>query len=189
MNTKIIISTLVGAILLFGWQGLSWMVMPIHKHSLKYTDGQDSILQSLTANLDEDGLYYVPYLDPDKATSEDWEAFRKTFEGKPVAMINYIGSYQDNMGKTMAMGFIFSLIVSLVVTLVIANSKATSFAGRWLTAFAFGIVLLMFSTLMMMNWWYFPMHWVQGEIIDNLVMFGLAGIWYAWYLGRKPSAA
>lgn len=188
MNTKVLISTLVGGIILFAWQSLSWTVLPIHKHSLKYTAGQETVLKALSENLEE-GIYYVPYLDPDQASKEDWESLQKSSEGKPVAMINYMPSYHNNMGKAIGLGLVYSLLVALVISLVIDNSRAGGFGGRWLTAMGFAVVLILFDTMGDMNWWHHPGHWVNGELIDYLVSFSLAGLWFAWYWSRKAAGA
>ncbi|MBI1192633.1 MAG: hypothetical protein GC205_05605 [Bacteroidetes bacterium] len=187
MNMRVPISALVGAIVLFAWQSLSWTVLPVHTHSLKYSPGQDSILAVLSANLNEEGMYYLPNVDPDVATAEDRENLEKETEGKPVAQVNYIAAYKPNMGLSMATGFALCLVVALVISLVLQGQPAKGFAGRWLVVLGFGVVLLAFDTLGDKNWWYHPAHWYQPEIVDYLAMFGLSGLWFAWYWGRKAA--
>lgn len=50
---KLIIGAVVGSILLFFLQFLSWGLLNIHKNEMSYTEKQDTILQFLGQNLKE----------------------------------------------------------------------------------------------------------------------------------------
>jgi hypothetical protein len=41
---KIIIGTIVATIIFFSWQSLAWMMLPVHKETVRYTDKQMEIL-------------------------------------------------------------------------------------------------------------------------------------------------
>jgi hypothetical protein len=56
---KNIIATLVGTLIIFLWQGFSWMASPIHHSAYKQTSKQDEILQALQG-LEGSGAYIVP---------------------------------------------------------------------------------------------------------------------------------
>ena len=60
---KILIGSLVGAIILFIWSFLAWAVLPVHLHTFQYTPAQDSILQILANNNMESGAYAMPMAD------------------------------------------------------------------------------------------------------------------------------
>ena len=51
---KIFLGSLVGAILLFGWQSLSWTVLGIHEKAMSYTPAQDSLLNTLSNTLKQE---------------------------------------------------------------------------------------------------------------------------------------
>ena len=85
---KTLIATIVGTLILFIYQSMSWMVLPIHKHSFKTTDKQEAILPAISSNLTEDGLYYLPML-PTETPHEEQEKFMNENMGKPSATITY----------------------------------------------------------------------------------------------------
>ena len=60
MNTKSIIAILVGGVLLFVWQFLSWTIFNIHGGNQKYTAKQNEIIQFLDQNLEGEGSYFLP---------------------------------------------------------------------------------------------------------------------------------
>jgi thioesterase domain-containing protein len=53
---KLIIGSLVGAALLFGWQSLSWTALHIHDDAYLYSSNQDSILATLSRQLPAEGF-------------------------------------------------------------------------------------------------------------------------------------
>lgn len=64
MNTKMIVGALVGGLLVFIWQFLSWTMLNMHGSQQKYTPNQDSILNFLSTQLTEDGTYFLPNAAP-----------------------------------------------------------------------------------------------------------------------------
>lgn len=180
---KIIISSLIGAIIVFIIQAASWMVLPIHKHSLKYTQAQDSIIEVLSANLQEDGVYMLPYLDPDKSTRQEMQELEKASVGKPWAVVYYHQVGQTMIPGQFILGFLFNLFAVLVIAIILHSTKnsITSFAGRYLLVIGFVLFSLFQGSLINWNWWSTPGHYVSGEIIDHLLTWGIGGIWLAWY--------
>ncbi|WP_236973473.1 hypothetical protein [Membranihabitans maritimus] len=57
--SKIWIGSLVGGLILFIWQFLSWSMLNIHDNEMEYTPNQVQILEVLNENLEE-GNYFLP---------------------------------------------------------------------------------------------------------------------------------
>ena len=49
----LLIGSLVGGLILFLWQFLSWTALNLHGREMQHTPKQDAILQSLSQNLEE----------------------------------------------------------------------------------------------------------------------------------------
>lgn len=79
---KVLIGTLVGAILVFGWQAVA--IMAMHYHDAKYAapanDG--AVLTVLSTNIMEEGQYFVPAINM-KASAEEKQKFADGMKGKP----------------------------------------------------------------------------------------------------------
>jgi hypothetical protein len=187
---KIIIASLVGAVILFAYQAASWMVSPIHKNSMKYTPKQDTIIGVLQSTLTEDAVFMVPSCPPGTSQAE-MEKMQETMIGKPWATIYYHPEMKNNMGKSMALGFLIDLIAVLIVAWILGKGRTifATFGSRWWLVFCFGIFLLMQSALMQWNWFQAPCNYITGEIVDALLAWALTGLWLAWYMGRKPKNA
>lgn len=184
---NVVIGSLVAAVIVFAFQAMSWMVLPIHENSLKYTTQQDAILSALES-LPEDGVYAVPNLPPG-STQEQHTAFEQNMIGKPSAIVTYRKSYGGMMTSQLVYGFILDLIAALTLAYVMwtAREKLPGFGSRLALAIAFAGFTIVQTSLMMANWWATPWHYLSGEITDHVIGWLLGGAWLAWWLGRKQT--
>jgi hypothetical protein len=185
---NVVIGSLVAAVIVFVYQALSWMVLPIHEGTLKYTPQQDAILSVLSANLNEDGVYALPNLPPG-STQQERSEFDKSMVGKPWAVVHYHATYGGMMGSQLLWGLIIDLIAALVIGYVMWTARGVfaGFAARFSLALGFALFTVFQSSLMMANWWEVPGHYLSGEIIDHLLGWALAGVWFGWWFGRKAT--
>ncbi|RMD75958.1 MAG: hypothetical protein D6818_00920, partial [Bacteroidetes bacterium] len=91
-----LIASLVAALIAFVFQAMSWMVLPIHHNSFKYTPGQDAVIEALQAHLPEDGMYMIPMPDPATTTAEQQAEFNEAMVGKPWAIVNYHQAWDND---------------------------------------------------------------------------------------------
>lgn len=190
---KIIIGSLVGGLILFIWGFLSWVVLPVHFQSFHYTPAQDSIMKSLAdANL-ESGTYFIPYIDNreggfyDPKFQAEMKKHHDTMMGKPMATINYIKAGMHDDPMTMGMGFILNLFSAFCAALLLAaaSAKTNSFFSRWWLVMLIAVILCTSGPLLDWNWMGMPWHYIKGIIFDNMIGWGLCGVWLAWYFGRE----
>ncbi len=181
---KIIIGSLVGGILLFGWQGLSWMVMGIHDKEYLYTPAQDNLLSALSGTLTKEGQYSLPNVPPG-STQKQMEDLGKAMEGKPWATVTYHKAYKMDMVMQMIRGFLISLVCVWLCCLVIGKQGEKTFASVFTTALTFGIVSFLFVWYIGHNWGGTPWSVLKPHLIDDVVGWGLAGIWLGWWYSRK----
>ena len=87
---KWLIGSLVGAIILFVWQAPSWTFLRIHDSAKKYNPAQTQIMDAISANTTEDGMYMMP----SAPTKKEQQDMAKSMEGKPWATVIYHKSYE-----------------------------------------------------------------------------------------------
>ncbi len=181
---KWLIGSLVGAILLFGWQFLSWTVLKIHEAEAKYTPAQDSVLSCLSSTFNEDGMYMIPTVPPGTPEKEAM-ALGEKMHGKPWAIVMYKNAYNHSMTRPMIRGFLVDLflVFSLIYILTRAGTPTQMriFAG----SVALGLVTFLWGPYTMHNWFQTPTEVLQGQLIDSIVAWGLVGVWLGWWLNRK----
>lgn len=179
------IASFVGALILFIFLALAHTVMPVHSGDFKYTPAQDSILKVLNNSNLEDGYYFVPFSPADASSEEKMKMMEKSM-GKPGALINYYSKVSGGDAMTFIMSFIYNLIAVLIICIALAaaSSKLNSFTQRLWFVMLFAFFAIFSDIMLQHNWVGIPMHFIMGQIIDQIVGYLLVGLWLAWYYGR-----
>lgn len=184
---KNIIALLVATVILFVWQTLSWMVLPVHNGFTKYSPADKEVLTVLNNSLTEDGMYYMPGKDPAKTyTAEEEEKYMQECVGKPVAMVFYSKSFPGMQPTVMLKGVLLNMVAVLMAIGIVnmaVKAGATPLA-RFLSVLSLAVFSIFQGALMNWNWWYFPWHFLRGSVIDMLVGWSLCGLFLSWYLGK-----
>jgi hypothetical protein len=179
--TKQVVATLVGGLIVFLWQFLSWALVGIHSSDFQYTANQDKILECLTTNLPEEGTYMLPIVPPGTSRADE-EAFMATREGKPWASVTYHQSFHTSMGMNMARAFAIDLLaVFLLVWILMRIPNLNLFS---VVQYCVGVGLISYLTIPYLNSIWFETKSLP-YLIDAIVQWGLVGLWLGWWLSRK----
>ncbi|HYC40326.1 MAG TPA: hypothetical protein VEB63_07535 [Chitinophagaceae bacterium] len=180
---KYAIGALVGATILFIWQGLSWMLLGIHDSAMKYHPAQEQIMQVLSTTTKEDGLYMMP----SAATKEEQKEMMKTMEGKPWASVIYHASHETQTARRMIRAFLVDLFLVVALIYILTRGGTPIFRRAVSASVALGLMLFLWSPYMGHIWFDLPWHMIQGDLIDSVVAWGLVGLWLGWWLNRRLS--
>jgi hypothetical protein len=179
MNSKVIIGALVGAIILFFWQFLSWGISGLHSSEMQYTLKQDSIMKVLSENLDE-GHYFLPNVPPGSGEAE-YEQYKKDYENKPWAMVSYHKSMKTDMTMNMIRAFVADIFAVLVLIWLLVKIPDLTFSRTILTAIGVGFVGYLSVTYLNSIWFETP---AWAALLDVVASWGLVGAWLGWWLRR-----
>ena len=182
---RLLIGSIVAAILLFAWQALSWTALHVHDDAYLYTPAQDTLLNTLSSHLPADGQYLVPRAKPE-ASAEEMEKMGAQMKGKPWAVITYQKAYDIEMGMSIFRGFLIALVCALVVCSVISKLAVKTFGNIFGVVMSFAAISFLYVWYNQHNWFDVPWSVLKGELIDILVSWGLAGLWLAWWYSRRP---
>jgi fumarate reductase subunit C len=179
---KTIVGALVGGIILFLWQFLSWTILDLHRPANEYTPKQDSIMSVLKTNLTADGGYYMPGL-PKTATMDDHKKMMQTMDGQPWARVEFHKSWHANMGMNMARGLIVNILIVLLLCYVITKLNNNSFGRTFIATLGTGIIVFLNSAYTQHIW--FESFDLMAFMTDYLVSWGVCGLWLGWWMNRK----
>lgn len=179
---KLLIGALVGSIIVFGWQTLSWTMLQFHEPEYKQVANQDAVITSLSSQFTEDGQYRIPRPNTD-ASNEVREKFMKDQAGKPWAVVNYHKAENSDMTMNIVRGFLATLISLFLVCWILVKQNPSSFGTTFMSCLFIGIAGYLFIPYSGHIWFQAP--GAMTHLIDVLVAYGVCGLWLGWWLNRK----
>lgn len=177
---KMLIGALVGGIILFLWQFLSWTMLGIHSSGMAYTPNQDAILECLSANIQEDGFYFLPTVAPG-TPSADAQAKMEQSAGKPWAQVYYHKAMNYNMGMNMFRALVADILAAFLLCWVLLKFAQLDLKTCVLASLAIGITG--YLSISYLNGVWFELK-TMPDLIDALVSWSLVGVWLGWWLKR-----
>lgn len=181
---KMIIGAVVGGIILFAWQFLTWGALNLHEKQQQYTPKQDSILAYLGTQFSEDGAYFMPTFKPGTSNSE-MEAQMKAMEGKPWAQVVYHKKMDgmDKMFMNMGRSLVVDMVVIWLLCWLLTKISVPSFGTVFMGTLGTGLIVFL-NAPYVMHIWYGSFD-LMAHFTDTLVAWGVTGLWLGWWLTRK----
>lgn len=183
---KLVIGSLVGGILIFIWQTLSWAALNLHHASQEYTPHQDSILRYLNTQFSEDGAYLLPNY-PEGTSREEMEKQMDVNKGRPWVQIQYHKALNVNMGANIFRGLIVDIIMVAFACWILLKIPAPGMGVIFGACLSIGIIVFINSPYTIHIW--YPKADIMIHLLDALVSWALCGIWLGWWLNRKARTA
>jgi hypothetical protein len=180
---RYLVGALVGALLIFAWQALAHMLMHHHDTAYMKAGDEQNMLNSFSTNLKEEGQYFLPYMDPN-ADENTKQKFMEERVGKPWALVVYHPSMNGDMGMSAVRSF-FTAFFCVLIFIWLVGKNPGSFGTVLFKSLAFGFFAFMFVWYNLNIWMQLPWSVIKGELIDDLVSWGLAGTWLGWWLNKR----
>lgn len=174
---KTLLFALLGGIILFAWQFLSWAMPNFHQKAQQYTPLQDEVLKALEDSGLEEGMYVLGQPDPGLSKEAYTEAM-KNYEGKPWAVLNYLDKNDSSMAMNMIRGFIMMMLVSLLFFWMVRQQKDPTLMKRIFLGLGVGLIGFMFIPYAYFIWFKAPDIWAY--LLDGIAPWVILG-----WLGHK----
>lgn len=178
--SKKLIAAVVGGLIIFIWQFLSWALINIHVSQTSYTPNQDKVMQVLSENLKE-GSYMLPSV-AKGASAEEHEALMKSASGKPWAMVHYRDQYNMSQGMNMFRGVVVDIFAVFLLVMILVKIDGLDFMTCLTTCLSVGIIG--YLTTFYTNSIWFETNSIP-DLIDAIVQWGICGAWLGFFLGRN----
>ena len=177
---KMLIGALVGGLILFIWQFLSFGPLNLHGSQMEYTPNQDSILQNLSANLSE-GTYFMPRA-PHSASTEDQQKLYEENIGQPWAVVSYHEKLEMNRNMNMFRGFVVDVVSVFLLCWILLKFATLDFKTSIMSSIAIGLIGYLTINYLDSIWF---LNDSVPDLIDAFVQWGLVGAWLGWWLPRQ----
>ena len=182
---KTIIGAIVGGLLIFIWQTLSWTMLDLHRPAQDYTAKQDTIMNFLNSQLDKDGGYLMPTVPKGTSFEEATKAGEKNMN-KPWAFIQYHRTYHitmNDMYMNMVRGLLATIVMVWLLCWILSQWAKPSFVNIFLACIFTGLIVFINEPYNTYIW--YKIFDVRAHLLDALASWGLCGIWLGWWMGKK----
>lgn len=183
---RTLLGAIIGGLLIFIWQFLSFAALNLHHPATKYTPNQDVIMQTLAANLPEEGGYILPGM-PENASSEEWEKLMKEADGKPWASIQYHKSHRassSDMMMNMVRGFLSNVVMIALLLWILNRLQLKTFGTVFTSCLIVGIITFINQPYTGSIWYDYFDTWAY--LLDSVASWALCGLWLGWLYNRRP---
>ena len=174
---RVILAAIVGGVLLFAWGAIAHMLLPFSDKALKPVPDEAAVIEAVRANVTENGVYFIPYMNYKTATEAEQEAYAEKVANGPSGMLLVrTGGVSMDMKKELSMELASNLLAALVAALAVAGIGARSYGGRVATIFAFGVVAWLSISVSQWTWYGFSTDFLISDLVDQWGGWLLAGL-------------
>ncbi len=191
---KLIIASLLAALVSFVWGYVSWMVLGWHEAGWHDFKDEAAVSQVIKDNASSGrGIYMLPFMqepleiDSPEEQKVKMEAHEKAHEEGPyVYAIVRPGKTELNMPQNLIRSFLRSLIVALLLGGLMTQLTMT-YPGRLAFAAAIGAIIGLGAEAQMWIWFELPTRELIVSMADHFIEWTLAGSVLALFLGTEPT--
>ena len=192
MIKKLVLATLLGAIILFVWNALAWMIIPWPGEPLRHFTSEDAIVAAIKANAPRSGNYLIPN-EPQRLPGMTEEQYQKAMKDAEDRMNNgpnvfaVVRLEPMSIGKAMVIGFLTNVIAVLLACILLLQTDRLSYRRR--VAFVAGLGLLVFLAghLDEWNWWGFSNAYTMMQFGALVIGWALSGLVIAKFVRGKTA--
>lgn len=177
---KPIIASLVGGLILFIWQFLSWGLLNLHYSQNSYTANQDEIYELLRNKLTE-GEYFIKTV-PKGASPEEQSALQESLKGQPWMQIKYHESWNMSMPMNMTRGIIIDILSIFLLCWILSKIPDLTMGTAVIASLFVGLIGYFTGPYLNSIWFETA---TLPDLLDAVVQFGLVGVWLGYFLNRK----
>jgi hypothetical protein len=179
------LTVFIAALVLFFWNSISWMVLPLHQKSTKSFSNAAKVADVLLENAPVSGVYELPARTNADGSNVSEEEYQKAFDKGPFMQgFVRISSTNTPMGQRLGGSFLVNFFAVVLIVYVLFLGKVNSREHRVLIALAMGLFTLVIDWLPVMNWFDYPLSYIFPFAVDAVVGSLLAGLVIAFGIPR-----
>ena len=184
---KLIVPSLIAAVVVFIWMFISWAVIGWHNVDIKNLPNGDALAEQMKESINEPGIYIYPG-HPDGGDDTDMEEWTSKYKAGPL--VNFMVYHPEGSEPMNPMNFIKSFIINFIaafiagVLLMMTLAQNPSFWRRVIFVTLLGLFAGFIGPFMDWNWWSFPTGYTIVEVADFCLTWFFAGLVLAWRI--KP---
>ena len=195
MIKQLLLGTVLGAIVLFLWSALAWMLIPWPGDPLRSFTNEDAVLQAIKQNAPRSGTYLVPnmprrtpgmtdqqYAAAEKAMADRWGRGPIVFA---AVRLEPFGSF----GAALVIQFLTQLVLAVIATLLLLQTIGLSRAGRIAFVAAIGVIIFVGGHVDEWTWWSFSNAYMLMQFGAIVIGWVLAALVISTFVRGRAATA
>jgi hypothetical protein len=195
MGKQLALGSVLGAIVLFVWSAIAWMLIPWPGEPLRSFTNEDAVSQAITANAPRSGNYLLPNM-PKRTpgmTDQQYAAAQKAMEDRmtrgPIVFTAVRLEPFSSMGLALVIQFLTQFVVALLATLLLLQTSGLSRSGRIAFVTAIGVIIFVGGHVDEWNWWSFSNAYMLMQFGALVIGWFLASLVISTFVRGKPAGA
>ncbi len=167
MNRSFWLAGLAGAVILFVYSAISWMVLPWNEGTLKSFPNEAAVVEVMSQVKDA-GMYAYPGPQGSEGGTMPTAGptvFAAVRPGPPAPM-----------GPAMGIGFLIDLASALTAAWLLMQTSGLTYWRKVCFVTALGLLASIFVQASAWNWFGYTGHFTLVQILDTTLSFALAGL-------------
>ncbi|MGN6521020.1 MAG: hypothetical protein ACTHK2_16540 [Dokdonella sp.] len=173
---RVVLAAIVGGFLMFIWGAVSHIVLPFERDAMKPLPNEAAVVASIGSNVDQPGMYYFPWLDYAKATTQEQDAWKQRLASGPSGLMIYRPNGGEAMSPRQLVTEFFSNVLAALLGALLLVQLGGGVARRVLSMAAIGVAAWLSISLSQWNWYGFSTSFLLGDLADQFGGWLLAGI-------------
>jgi hypothetical protein len=188
MSKQNILATVLGAIVLFVWSAIAWMVIPWPGEPLRSFANEAAVEAAITANATQPGNYILPNPHRPGLTTEQSNTLAdKMMRGPMMFAAIRLGPMRP-FPLLMVLQFLIQFVSALIATFLVTNTAALSYGQRVLFVTLCGVLIFVGGKLDEWVWWSFSSAYTLIELVAIVIGWILAGLVIAKFARGRTAA-
>jgi len=192
MIKQLALGTILGAIVLFIWSALAWMIIPWPGEPLRHFTSEDAIVAAIKANAPRSGNYLIPN-EPQRLPGMTEEQYQKATKDAEDRMNNgpmvfaAVRLEPVSMAKAMVVGFLTNIIAVFFACVLLLQTDRLSYRGRVLFVAGLGLLIFLGGHVDEWNWWGFSNAYMMMQLGALVIGWILSGLVIAKFVRGKTA--
>ena len=189
---KVLFGGIIGAIILFVWGFVSWMVLPWHQTTFEQFKNEDYVAWVIKENAPKDGVYMIPSMaiDEDNMSKDE---INKEMAKNQDAIKNgpFIYAQIQTNGLTAAgptsfvISFLTSFVGAVIICVLLSQTAGLHYFGRVFFVFLIGLLVGILGYIPNWNWFGASCSFTLVMIADTVISWFFAGLALAGIMKLK----
>jgi hypothetical protein len=192
MIKQLVLGTVLGAIVLFIWSALAWMIIPWPGEPFQTFTNEVAVMQAITANAPRSGIYMSPN-EPKRTpgmTDAQYKAagqaaMDQSARGPMVFAAVRLGPM--GMVKPLIIQFLTQLVLALIACILLLQTDRLSYFARVAFVAAVGVLIFIGGHVEEWNWFSFSTAYLMMELGAIVIGWFLAGLVMAKFVRGKTA--